>query len=324
MSNYTHVATMPSFMLRKLVSGVARSLHPIIKPFEKHVIAKYGSAESCKYPVFIVGSPRSGSTILYQMVTYSIDCIYIDNFICPWHHTIYAGFYLSDIVFREKSHANFSSRYGNTSSWTSPSECQGLWYNWFPKDHDHVDLEDIDSNTITSLKITVTALLNRYKRNLVIKNLSCGHRIRVLSKVFPNAKFINIKRDPFFTVQSLLLARRSLSIADDGWWSVKPKNYEDLINLPLVEKLVAQVYFNECQIEEDLRGLQESNVYSVNYECYQEQFDGVLEFVGSAVNSEVDISGLSFTNKIKLTSIECHELRKAINKYDWKLAGYDG
>ncbi|MDA3778711.1 MAG: hypothetical protein PF487_00520, partial [Bacteroidales bacterium] len=42
---------------------------PLISVFEKSKINKYSSRKTEKQPIFILGVPRSGSTILYQIIT---------------------------------------------------------------------------------------------------------------------------------------------------------------------------------------------------------------------------------------------------------------
>ncbi|MEA1896642.1 MAG: hypothetical protein U9N53_03130, partial [Bacteroidota bacterium] len=66
-------------------------LSPLISIFEKQKIRKYGTLPSQNSPVFIIGIPRSGTTILYQLVTQIFNVSYFNNFINLSRENLYFG-----------------------------------------------------------------------------------------------------------------------------------------------------------------------------------------------------------------------------------------
>ena len=66
-------------------------------------------------------------------------------------------------------------------------------------------------------------------------------RLERINQIFPNAIYIYIKRDVIYTAQSIILARRKLFRNDDGWFSVKPQNYETLLELDPFEQVISQI-----------------------------------------------------------------------------------
>lgn len=311
------------FRIRSYLSLLARLSPFLLGRLEENLFKETCSKKSSYKPIFIIGPPRSGSTILYQLLTQNLNCLYIDNLACPFYRNMQFGIWLSRKVFNEKRHNSFDSKYGNTSSLHAPSECQSFWYRWFPKDNDFVDYDDVSVEKIDDMQKVLFSVMNKYESDIVFKNLSCGQRIRVLYKAFPNARFVTIKREPIYTIQSLLMARKKLGLKGDAWWSVKTQNYRSLQKLPLHEKLVSQVYYTEKQIEEDLKVLPEANSIKINYLEFSDRFDELLTFLGGGSRKRVNIENFTFKNKKILSDTEFEELETLIGEYDWGKAGYE-
>ena len=59
---------------------------------------------------------------------------------------------------------------------------------------------------------------------------------------------LHLDRHPFYNVQSLLLAREKYFGNRDGWYSIKPPEYEQLANLTPIEQVVGQVYHTKSHL----------------------------------------------------------------------------
>ena len=77
---------------------VLKYSRPIISIFESLKIKKYATKEPEYQPVFIIGSPRSGSTILYQLITNYLDVLYVDNLINLSRGNLFFGFWQADPI----------------------------------------------------------------------------------------------------------------------------------------------------------------------------------------------------------------------------------
>lgn len=310
--------------LQSCLLFIARLFAPIITYAELRLGLYDRKNKECKHsPVFIIGSPRTGSTVLYQMLTHASDCLYIDNLIYAFFNNLPFGFWLSNKIFANKSHGSFDSKYGNTDTWHSPSECGGFWYRWFSREQDFVNYGALEDGSVIEMRCNIHSIMNRYEKNILFKNLNASQRIRVLHEAFPNAKFIFIKRDPLYTVQSLLRAREKAKIPDTRWWSVKPMNYKKLNNLPLHEKLVSQVFYIEQQIAKDLKNINSNNVFIINYVDIKSKFKQLSVFIGCKPKNEIGIDSFEFDNKCSLSNENLMKLKMEIDKYDWSGLGYD-
>lgn len=310
------------FRMQSCMLIVARLLSPFISYAEAKIFNKF-NYKSKNYPIFIIGSPRSGSTVLYQILTHTLDCLYIDNLIYAFFNNLPFGFWLSNKLFKNSSHNSFDSEFGNTKKMHSPSECGGFWYRWFPRDRDFINCDEFLMSSMEEIRYNLYVIMNKYEKNIIFKNLNAGQRIRVLHKIFPDAKFIFIRRDPFYTVQSLLKAWEKNNEPGKKWWSVKPSNYNELIDLPLCEKLVAQVFYLERQILEDLKNVPAQNVFEINYLDYGKRFDDLLSFAGCKIRISIDIADFSFLNKITLDYDSLTKIKNEMQKYDWSSLGYE-
>jgi len=245
-----------------------------------------------------------------------------DNLSDVFNKNPYFGFWLSHKVFKGKTHHCFSSSYGNTleGGLHAPSEYGQFWYRWLPKNAHYANGTELSENDVVEMRHNFYALVNRYNKPLIIKNLAIGQRLKAISRIVPNAKFIYIKRDPAFAVQSLFTARKVLGIRDDEWWGIKPRNHEKLLKLDLVERAVKQVFFIEKQIEEDRRLFPQNDFLTIQYEdlcsnC-EEVLDKIYDFLGNKIQ-RINKFRLDAANKQILNDQDFSNIQAAVGTLNW-------
>lgn len=235
------------------ITEFMKILTPIVAVKERKLIKKYSSTTLKHQPIFIIGAPRTGSTILYQILTNCFDILYIDNTVDIWHRNFFFGFQKSHKIYGNTSHNSFTSEFGITSlsGGHAPAESGDFWYRWLPRNKHFIDFKEIGDTSKQEIYNNIVSVINYYNKPLLFKNLNAGQRLRMIKEIFPNAKFIYVKRHMLFTAQSILTAKRKTGVADNQFWSIMPKNVEELKTLPWAEQIVKQIYFLELQIEED-------------------------------------------------------------------------
>jgi len=253
-------------------------------------------------PVFIVGAPRTGSTILYQYLIKHFKFAYFSNLMALFPSAMIklvrlyphaASGYRGDLK---------DSHFGYVPGLYSPNEAGKICTKWF--DHDfHDGKKDLIINTFN-------AISHFTKSPVLQKNLKNSLRIKVLLDLFPNARFIYIKRDLLFTAQSLILARREIFGDDSVWLSVEPEGHKDILDKSPFYQVIWQVLKIEKQIEEDLvkNGKQ---VYTLQYE----------DFCDNQINTLRPISekfGLSrHLNSDQEDSFIKKDITKLLNSEEW-------
>lgn len=137
------------------------------------------------------------------------------------------------------------------------------------------------------------------------------------------AKYIVADRDPFFVAQSLLFARKKFHGNYDTWWSIMPKNYNELLRKTFIQQVVLQHYYINKQMYEDLNQLVSLKGYiTVVYAKLSEEKDDYLNKIKSLIN-DVNYRAKFINNeiheskKIKLPRKIIVEIEKEVSRLDW-------
>lgn len=290
------------------------------KYLEKFNYEKVTSKHNNCSPTFIVGAPRSGSTFLYQLIISIFDFAYPSNFIAKFWGNPLAGYILQDELLgneRKEFISSFKSYHGFTeNSFLEPHEFGYFWSRWFDHSENHFSSENekVDFNLIEILN-DLEVVSNK---NWVFKNLTLGLKIPLLKKIFPNAKFIYIKRDLYDNALSLYKGRIERFNNDKTWWSLEPKEIKELKKLLPKEQVIAQVYYINKQIEEDLLTINKSDYITIEYKnllnCVDTEINKLEVFFDKDKMRKI-LNVPTFTKK---TEIKDKELEYYKNKYSCK------
>ena len=299
----------------------------LITLWEKPRIANYAKKKSSYQPVFIIGAPRTGSTILYQYITHNLDVLYINNFIDIFHRNLFFGFSWVNKFIGWHPHGCFKSVLGNTRAcgWRGPSECGNFWYRWMPKEKHFLDSGDLSIEALNEIGHNLFSVINRFDKPLVIKNLNAGQRLRVISKIAPDAKFIFVKRNPIFVAQSIFKVKQKLGKQNKQWWSIMPKNVGSLLDLPPHEQIVKQIFYLEKQIFLDKKLIPPTNFMELNYEDFITNIESAINKVRYFIDNKVAMkvnsfenSGINFSEKITIPKGDFEKIKREIDKLNWK------
>ncbi len=299
---------------------------PLISSLEKSAIKKYGSREGDHPCIFIIGPPRSGSTIFYQLITSLLDLSYIDNLANLARNNPFFGMKLSRALFRGKSHQSFSSNYGRTTEGGLHAPAEALFfYKWFPGDRHYTVPSDLNPKQVKALNETIYGITNMLEKPLVIKNLSFSVRLQALREFMPDARYVVLRRDPLYTAQSILLGMRNNHQPENKVWGILPKDFKELEGLDPHEMVVRQVNQIEKQIFTDLKKIPAEKVLYVDYELLGENLDSTLEHViklcrpGIVHKSPMALPEIKTQNRIILPGDEIEKLKKHIHSLQWEL-----
>lgn len=176
-------------------------------------------------PVFLVGAPRSGSTLAFQILTQVLRVSYFPR-ILDYSYGV------TNLAFRvlrsqlERPTPIFVSSYGKIPGLLSPSETFGYWRKWLykGKSGDHSFSEPLPPAMAGQLRKYIYAFQGHSTAPLLVKCLYLSLAIPALSEAIPNARFVFVQRDPLSIAASVLRVRQRESSL--SWWSVRPSGYE--------------------------------------------------------------------------------------------------
>lgn len=310
-------------IINRLVGYVAFGSSPLLTVLEKYCLSIRVNKESSDFnqPVFIIGAPRTGSTILYQALTNAYNLAYIDNTACTWHRNLRFGMWLSQKRYGHLPHNNFEADRGSTQNFGghAPSECGGFWYRWLPRNRHFVDHDEVTTQMVEGIRTEVmgaSALLNK---PMLFKNLNAGQRLRLIKRAFPNAKILFIRRDPRFVIRSILNARRMAGISEADWWSIMPPNVEELRSLSETTRCAAQVYFLEKQIEQDLAFFPKGNVKEVHYQDISYSLiESLANWIGVDPRPSGTLPEFRRDSTVALASEELERLDQIVSQYPFR------
>jgi len=218
--------------------------------------------------IWIIGPPRSGTTLLYQALLKRYKFAYISNFANVLYKAPIIATLIALTLFNSRDHViEFKSNYGKTSNWLGPNEAGAFWYRWFPKgDCVYVPSNTLSQERLKLLKREVTGLGLLMKAPVLFKNVYNSMRIAPIFETFPNACFLICVRDPLDTAQSILNGRVKLHNDKSKWLSVPPKEVEQIKLHPYWQQVVEQVYYVYQQLDNDRQFCGTDRFLEVNYE----------------------------------------------------------
>jgi omega-hydroxy-beta-dihydromenaquinone-9 sulfotransferase len=177
-------------------------------------------------PIFIIGHWRTGTTLLHELLVLderhtgptSYECLVPHHFlltewVAPW---------LKFLVSKHRAMDNMDL------SLHHPQEDEFVWCmlgqpspyltiafpNRPPQFLQYLDLEQLTPRELEAWKQTlfrfVQQLYFRRRKRVILKNPPHSFRIKVLSDLFPQAKFVHIVRDPYVVYPSTIHLRQSL------------------------------------------------------------------------------------------------------------------
>ena len=256
-------------LLPRLLLRMASETLKLVIPIDAYLISRMEIPERFNYPpIFIIGAPRTGSTIVYQVIINYFNFSYISNFSASFYHSLYVGMVLSHFFLGDSPLNQFESQYGMAKGLKGPNECGQFWYRWFPRDHHFIASHEISREDLLGIRKTIFAISNNFRKSMIFKNLNTGQRLQVIKKILPESLFIFVKRDPVLTAQSILAGRQDFYGDKNSWFSVMPKNKSELEKLDYPEQVVKQIYYIEKQILEDLKNFHSCQHIIIQYENF--------------------------------------------------------
>ncbi|MCW2921747.1 MAG: hypothetical protein JWL76_1621 [Thermoleophilia bacterium] len=195
-------------------------------------------AHADRTPVFILGSPRSGTTLLYQLLVEAFDVGYLAN-VHAAQPTDVARVEREQRPRTARSGSDFESTHGATKQPWGPSEAGEFWYRFFDRDRHQVDHAAPEDRTIVQLRAAVRAFMDACGASVVFKNTINSLRVPALAAALPEARFVLIERDLTDNARSLLVGRGKRGDLCT-WWGARPTGVEQVEHRAPAEQVVWQ------------------------------------------------------------------------------------
>jgi len=239
-------------------------------------------------PIFLIGPPRSGSTLISQLMVQAYDLGYVNNFIARFWMAPQIGVAVSRSLGISHS-SKLTSEFGRTSDIGDLHEFSFFWNRFF-NDEDTHKCDQLPQHLVEIFRSDVNEMTRCWDREILFE------------------------RDPKAIAMSLLNARRKINGSDDKWWSLKPDEFNWLKNCDPIEQVVGQVFFTYKSIFENFG----PNFSTVNYD----QIGSTLLELPFKRRAGFKLPELSISNRIRDT--EADQIDHYIEKYFVECEFFDG
>ena len=247
---------------------------PLEEDFLERVNGILGPAEEEEYrdlperlpTLHVVGAPRSGTTLLYQVIASGLEVGYVNNLIAAFWLAPVTGVRLSGkLGLGGGAGSSFDSSFGRTEGVGEPHEYGYFW-------NHHLRYPDLaerdpgheDSIDWAGLRRVLINMVEADGRPMAFKPMLLVWHLETMLRHMPRSCFVWIRREPRDTALSILRMRRSLLGTYDGWASLRPG--EAPTDVPAWEQVAAQVVLLERTLQEAAMRLGPDHVLPVRYE----------------------------------------------------------
>jgi hypothetical protein len=194
-------------------------------------------------PVLMVGAPRGGTTLLYELLAANYQTAYISNLAALLYRSPVLATRTGLHLFGRHT-PRYRSDIGYISGVMAPSEAGELIRHWFT-----------GASPLAvrgggaSVRSLVANLSVAHGGPLVLKNLYLESALDLVLATFPEIVALRIARDSRFTAQSILATREMETGSREGWWGPKPRGHEALLTQDAINQVAWQVRSIEAAID---------------------------------------------------------------------------
>lgn len=273
--------------------------------------------------LFVCGLPRSGTTLLMQLLSNCLDVGYINNLIARFWSVPLYGIVLSKTLLNGKNDTkndtkndkeqDYTSTWGKTKDIDGPHEFSYFWHEWFHP-HDCPEGMGIDPEKILSstdwpgLQKTLLNMAHYFNKPMLFKGIWPSYFLEKFIELIPDSLFIFITRNEEDVALSLYRTRLKYYENPNTWWSVYPAEYNRLKDLPWYEQIAGQIFYLNALYSRQIEKIDGRNILFVNYNELCDSPPKVLEIIRAHVEK-------NFSYSVDL-------VRKPPDRFT--ISGYDG
>lgn len=220
--------------------------------------------------IFVLGPPRSGTTLISQLIANTFDIGFINNLAARFYLAPLHGIRFSKAVLGDKSETDYKSVYAQTSDLSDIHEFGYFWRHWLKKQ----TLSDITHASEREgqidwegLKKCLTSIQQELQKGLVFKNIFGSYHMKRLRSLLDEVLFVYIERDELDTACSILEARKKYYGDDlEKWWSYAPPEVLELKEMDYWHQIAGQIVYLKRFYFNEFEKLPANSVIKVHYE----------------------------------------------------------
>lgn len=242
--------------------------------------------------ILIVGAPRSGTTLIYQVLAYHLPVAYLTNLSSLFPRSPITASRLFK-RFLDTPRFDLHSYFGTTVGLDGPNDAFHVWNRWLGEDR-YSTPTALSEPCKADMRSFFDACYAEFHRPMLNKNNRNTDCIPLLADVFPNAYFVGLRRDPVFTAQSLLLAREHIQGSRFVGWGLGSRDSERRPGATqYIDDVCLQVHTIDRKLDHAKQLLGSRRFLEVDYEGFCADPARTVEQVYKRVwGEQYDVAGL--------------------------------
>jgi hypothetical protein len=299
-------------------AGLAILARPLDIAFQRAERRSIAAGRQSDLPlIFVVGAPRSGTSLIYQVLAHCLDVSYFTNVDAMFRRSPITAARVFGSRSRRRS-ARFRSFFGQTAGLTAPNDGFHVWNRFLGTDR-YATPARLSDPVSRQMATFFNAWLSTFGKPLLNKNNRNTDGVELLASHLPNAYWIAVRRDPFFVAQSLILARAEVQGSKNVGWGLRSRSSQSSDPLGYVDDVCDQITEIDKKLAQATSALDPGRIQEIRYEDFcrnpTEHVQRLLQWVPqlkSAAASDIDLSAFPVSNKVRLTAPEAQRIRESL------------
>jgi hypothetical protein len=302
-------------LISALIGIIVAPLDLVLSIFEKRSYARHDRPQ--RPLVFVCGPPRSGTTLLSQVLINNLPVEYFNNLTSWFPRSPLMAMHLFG-RWLPKHEVGYKAYYGKTRYLSGPNDALYLWDRWVGKNRDTVPSQllpgaekDMPQFFAAAEDLLDSAIINKNNRLNTYAHLAAN--------ALPTAIFICLRRNPLMLAQSLLIARKEIVGQVDLPYGIDSKdrprpNAEDYL-----DDICQQVLYYERAAEQQQQQIGKDRFWIIDYEEFCHEPQKLVQKVAKSVlklseapPALADLKPFTVSNKVRISEEEFAGLRQRL------------
>lgn len=267
-SSFDAQERLTEFQKNKFEEEVLQNLNQLLIPLQ-NMFETQAFVQVNQPVILILGTQRSGSTLLSQILASRLNVGYPSNLMARFYETPAVGAFMQKILIGDRFHEcrQYKSQHGVTKRIEEPHEFGYFWSRHLGicDDVHEPDEQDLQKVNIEKLIAELNVIVNVFEKPVLFKCLLCDFFIPILNQL-PNVFFIDLQRNLVDVAESVWRVRQERLGSVDKWWSLRTRNYPILKKLPPEQQIAGQLLATRYAIERDLAQVSNDRKIVIVYE----------------------------------------------------------
>ena len=262
----------------------------LLSLFERRRSVSSESSSNNQPLILIVGPPRSGTTLIYQVLAHCLDVSYASNLMGLFPRSPLTATRLFGRFVSPRPVADFRSYFGQSSRLSGPHDGFFIWNRWLGEDR-YAPKGQLTASESEKMREFFARWATEIPTPFLNKNNRNANCIDLLARELPSARFLVVRRDPAAIVRSLIRAREQVQGDRRAPWGLLSSAESDH-ELGYVDDVCRQVMRIEQRLDEQVAVIDPDRIVGIRYEDFCENPKALVARLAESIPNLTIASGI--------------------------------